>query len=224
MISSDMKLFGQALREAACNVYEKELAECDENASCSKRHRRKMAKIVGIRTEVCMPKSERTRRAAIALLIAATLLLASCTAYVCLEKLRNFIVTILDSSIRVTYDEEEVPAVCALEKYYTLTYVPEGYHLVSEVERSSFVKYRWETDSGQYLVFVQRILDSTSFRIDSEQGATEIFEIGGYRVYYRELEKKGYIWTDGSCAMSLNVSEKLTEEELTRIIEGVSAK
>lgn len=224
MISPDMKLFGQALREAACNVYEKELAECDENASCSKRHRRKMAKIVGIRTEVCMPKSERTRRAAIALLIAATLLLASCTAYVCLEKLRNFIVTILDSSIRVTYDEEEVPAVCTLERYYTLTYVPEGYHLVSEVEQPSGFKCRWENGLGQYLIFGQRTLDSALFYMDCEQGTATVFDIGGYRVYYRELEQKSYIWTDGSCAMSLTVFEELTEEELTRIIEGVSVK
>ena len=224
MTSSDRKLFGQALREATCNVYERDLAACDENASCSKRHRRRMARIVGIRTEISVPTGKRTRRTVIALLIAAALLLASCTAYACFEKLRDFIVTILDCSIRVTYDEEETPAVCTLERYYTLSYVPEGYHLVSETERPSFTKYRWETDSGKYLVFEQRTLDSSSFRVDSEQGVTETFEICGCRIYYRELEKKRYIWTDGSCAMSLNVSEELTEEELTRIIEGISAK
>ena len=224
MTSSDRKLFGQALREATCNVYERDLAACDENASCSKRHRRRMARIVGIRTEISVPTGKRTRRTVIALLIAAALLLASCTAYACFEKLRDFIVTILDCSIRVTYEEEETPAVCTLERYYTLTYVPEGYYFVSEVEQPSGIKCRWETDSGQYLIFGQRTLDSASFRVDSEQGATEIFDLNGYRIYYRELEKKGYIWTDGNYAMSLTVSEELTEEELTRIIEGISVK
>ena len=87
---SNQILFRRAVWEGICQRYDEELAMSEESAACSETHRLKMFRILRLHGEKANGMVLR-KRALIAILIAAALLLAGCTVYAFREVLFSFV-------------------------------------------------------------------------------------------------------------------------------------
>ena len=225
MSSRNMELFKQALIEATCNVYDRELALCEQDIKCSRRHYAKMRKILGVTILPATSRKMQIKRRVLAALVAAAMLLTGCTAYAYHEEIKDFIETVLDDYIRVSYNDGEKPASSAtISEYYTLGYVPEGYELVKCLEQSYRNREEWENSAGAYIVFVQCNVENALFVMDDEAKDWKLVSIGQHEIYYRFTGIYHYIWNDGEYAYQLTVSTELTDQELISMIEGLKIK
>ena len=222
MYGESEELFGKALAEALSRKYDGELSQCHETAQCSDEHLKEMKAIMRSGGGANKPKRSGKKKWVIALLVAAVLLLAGCSAYVYRDEIRDFIEEIYDKHIKITYDKGEQPSSgVEITENYTLTYLPEGYFSVSEFYSSTGNVCIWQNSEGGYLMFEQYYLDLSSFLIDVESGVTSIIQYDEYSVYYRATEVHSYIWNDGKYALKISASMPLSEEEVIAIIEGI---
>lgn len=220
---SATQLFRQALWEATCNVYEREMAENVQNAKCSRRHYANMRKILDVAVLPAANRKAQIRRRVIAALIAAVLLLTGCATYAYREEIKAFIETMFDDHVEVKYDDAEAPAASTtITEYYTLGYVPEGYELVSEIRRPITSKYIWENSEDEYMVFKQYTISHGLYVMDDDIKNSELITIGRYEIYYRLANANYYIWNDGIYVYQLILSEQLSEQELLTMIEELA--
>ena len=131
MTSDNRELFKKALIEALYSKYEDEIKESEsESTVCTPAHYNNLRKL-GIKV-----KEQRigriSKKSFVAILVAAALLLVGCTAYVYRDKVRNFIETIYEKYIHVTYNDDENLLGSELSEAYVLTYIPDGYELIEE--------------------------------------------------------------------------------------------
>lgn len=223
--SENMKLFQQALWEATGNVYDRELAECTEDAKCSRRHYAKMRKILGVAVLPATTRAIKIKKRVIAALVAAVLLLTGCTVYAYREKIREFIETVFEDYVRVTYHNgEEDPVEATVSEYYTLGYVPEGYELTQNYERPVKIIRKWSNSEGQYIIFEQCHVDSGLFGFDNELEGWEVMQIGNHNVHHCVSNAYYYFWNDGVYAYRLKTSELWGEQVLRDMIENLRIK
>lgn len=225
MASGEMLLFQKALWEASANVYERELAECEQDAKCSRRHYAKMRKIIGVAVLPATSRKMQIKRRIIAALIAAVLLLTGCTTYAYRGEIREFIETVFEDYIRVTYHDGEDPANKAtLGVYYTLSYVPDGYELTKTFEGFSQTKYMWSNSDGEYIILEQCHVDSALFGMDNEAEDWKVVQIGNHKMQHCVSDVYYYLWNDGVYAYRLTMSVLWEEQELLRIIDNLQVK
>ena len=223
--SENMKLFQQALWEATGNVYDRELAECTEDAKCSRRHYAKMRKIIGVTVLPATTRATRIKRRVIAALVAAVLLLTGCTVYAYREEIRTLMETIFDNHVEVKYNEgEELPTEATISEYYTLGYVPEGYELTKTFERPSQTRYRWSGQDGAYIMLEQCHVNSGLFVMDNKLEDWEVVQIGNHKVHHRVSDAYYYLWNDGVYAYRLTTSAQWEEQGLRDMIENLRIK
>lgn len=222
-MTADKELFKKAIIEALSEKYDQTLAICQENARCSKQHYIRMSEITGIALSGLISKRKSIKKALVALLIAAALLLAGCTAYVYRNDIRGFAEKFFDTYIKVSYSDEQMENDNCIDEYYTLSYVPEGYQLVSEMKNDLRAKYIWETTTGKRLMFEQMLIDGTVIIFDSEEGETQIITCGDITIYCRNYNGQyHYTWNDGKYIMLLYINEQLTEDQLNSILDGLT--
>ena len=225
MASDEMRLFQQALWEATANVYERELAEWPEDVKCSRRHYAKMRKILGVTILPATSRKMKIKRRVVAALIAAVLLLTGCTTYAYREEIREFIETIFDDYVRVSYRDTEEPInTTAITEYYTLGYVPEGYELTKTYEKPMQSKYDWTNCDSAYITLEQCRVDSALFGMDSEVENWDVVQIGNRKVYFRAPNVYCYMWNDGVYAYLITTSQEWNEQEISRMIESLKVK
>ena len=225
MTSNEMKLFQQALWEATYNVYERELTLCDASVKCSQRHYVKMKKILSVAVLPATNPVAKIKRRIVAALIAAVLLLTGCTVYAYREGIKEFIETVFEDYIRVTYHDGEDPAAMeTIEEYYTLGYVPEGYEFIKILEQPTQIKSEWENPEGRYIIFTQCTLETALFIMDTETENWNLLQLGKHELYYRSTGVDYYIWNDGKYAYQLIVSSPLSEQDLLSLIENIKMK
>ena len=206
-------------------MYDRELAAYTEDAKCSRRHYAKMRKILGVAVLPATNRKMMIRRRVVAALIAAVLLLTGCTAYAYRAEIREFIETVFEDYIRVTYhDGQDTTSLDTISVYYTLGYVPEGYELVNETEKSSKIKYKWADSNGNYILFEQCHVDSTLFGMDNKTEDWEVVQIGSQDMYHRFLGAHCYLWNDGIYAYQITSSVQWDEQELSLMIENIQVK
>ena len=195
MTQSEKKLFAQAVAEGLVEKYDAQIATIDENVVCSTRHTKRMKQILAGQT----PTHNRISKKTIgAILLAAALLLTGCTAHVFRNEIRDFFVKAYDSFVKVTFDPEQQGGKGSIEVAYHLSYVMEGYELVSEEAASTDIIYEYKNLAGNMLTFGQYLLDGTNVILDSEHGYAEMREVKDYRVYYKfDGLQHIYIWNDG---------------------------
>ena len=222
MIADNLELFKNALIEALYSKYEDEIRESSgESAICSRAHYNKLRSL-GIKV-----KDQRvgriSKKSFVAILVAAALLLVGCTAYVYRDKIFDFIETVYEEYILVTYDSSKSnDSDKIIEEPYILGYIPEGYELISESKTPIRIYYKWQDDSGNEITFRQKTLDGTNFKLDAEQGDTEILYCGNFTIYFRKIEESyHYIWNDGEYALTLTSYVELSHEEISKIIDGI---
>ena len=221
-MTAEKQLFKSAILEALSQKYEQELAECREDAKCSKEHYLRISEITGLPLARVMGKQRSLRRTFVAVLIAAALLLAGCTAYVYRNTIKEFFEEVYDTHIKLSYSGEQTDNELYIKEFYSLSYVPEGYQLVREVKNEVCVRYIWESKSGDTLVFQQSLINESDFFLDSDTEDMQCIEYNGVFVYLRSVDNLWiYLWNDGKYGMYIDSDQKLSDDELEKIIDGI---
>ena len=218
MDKSNLELFKQALNEAISNKFDKMADECTEEIVYSERHKLAMRTIVYGKADTKRVWSPKMRRI-IAILIAVALLLTSCGII-----FRNEIREIFEEFfVKLTYDGDNESTELINEVYH-LSYVPEGYIIEKEQIEPTYVKYKF-SNKETFFYFEQRAITSSDFYIDIEQGYSQINEIENYEIYYRTANDfHWFVWNNEKYQIQLISSTQLSNDEIIRIIEGITIK
>ena len=169
-----------------------------------------------------MGKRRSIKRTFVAILIAAALLLAGCTAYVYRNAIKDFFEEVYDTHIKVSYSREQTDNELYIKEFYSLSYVPEGYQLVREVKNGVCVQYIWESQTGNTLVFEQKLIKESGYFIDSDVENMLCTEYNGISVYLRSNNNVWlYLWNDGKYGMYFYSEQKFSDDELGKIIDGI---
>ena len=213
-------LFRQAVTEAFIRKFDRELADCPFSADCSEAHVSRMEAIMD--AGIGAARRKKRKSWVVALLVAAALLLTACTVYAYRGEIREFIETVYEKHIRVTYyDVDQEPSSDTITEFYTLGYVPEGYVLESEHYLAGMSKVKWVNEQGQYIILEQHILDGANFNIDSENTQVRTIICGKFDVYCLTTDVHCYTWNDGTYAYQISSTEYLLYDELSNIILGL---
>lgn len=216
---TNQELFKQALVEGVNRRIDREIADCNEEITYSRRHIKNMARIVKGK-ELKKPLN----RKMIAILVAAAILLLAGCAIIYRNEIREFITDIREYFVKIKFEEGENNSQ-SIEEIYELTYVPEGYVLDAQVINRMMVQYKFVNQEGASIKFIQRSLDASSFSIDIEHGDYDVINIGEYEIYYQQLnDSYYYIWNDGKYAIQLNSTDELFEQTLKLIINGINTR
>ena len=216
--TTNQELFKQALVEGVNRRLDREIAAYDEDITYSRRHIKNMARIVNGKT----PRKPLSTKM-IAILVAAAILLASCT-IIYRNEIREFFTDLSEYFVKIKFEDGENFSQ-NIEDIYELTYVPKGYTLEKQEINRMMVQYIFTDPDENYIRFIQQSLDSSSFSVDIEHGDYNIINIGEYEIYYRQTDGINYyLWNDGKYAMQLYVSNELSEKTLLLIINGINTK
>ena len=212
----------QAILDGMSQKYEEEMALNEETADCSKQHYVKMRHILNLHgTNVINMKFN--KRALIAILIAAALLLTGCAVYIYREVIADFIVEFYEDHIKIFHEEQGNDQ--QIEQIYVLYYVPEGYELKREISNPGMVHYMWENTAGETIIFWQFILSDSEFLLNVEQCSALMLEHNQLEIYCRYFDQSYYyIWNDGTYAFSLKASAELNKSEIIQIIDNLEVK
>lgn len=214
MTESDKELFKRALTEGISNRIDRQIAECTEPVTPSPAHLAAMRKIIKSSSKAI------TMRRLIAILVAAAMLLTGC-AIVYRNEIRDFIEEIYESFVKVNFSDTDDTGK-RIEDIYELTYIPEGYELEFSLQEPIGVRYTYVNSNGNRIVFLQELLDTTSFYADIENGYTQIVGISLYDVYCKDTKEHFYyMWNDGKYMFRLTIEAQISTAELKSIIEGI---
>ena len=222
MDKTNEELFKQAINEALTNKFQRMADACDEEIVCSRRHRKAMRAIVSGKT----PRKPMTpmNRRVVAVLIAAVLLLLAGCAIIFRDEIRDFITDVREFFVKVTFDEGERES-REIEEIYELTYLPDGYSLKDQRINRMRVEYVFTNADSKRIKFIQQSLDASSFYIDIEHSDNTMISIENYTIYTRKTgDTFYYLWNDGKYAFQINSTDKLSDNQLFSIIDGLIIK
>ena len=220
------EIFSRAIVDGFEEKYREGIAlSAFESDAFSHTHARRMSSILGSRVKYVPDKRTRIKRAALAALIAAALLLAGCAAVVYKEQIGEFFTTVFETHIKGSYSEEKSPNNEAIEEYYVPIYIPEGYMLVNELTLDTYNQYKYFNDNGDVLMFEQAPIDSADFFINNEDGYTSTITIGDRMIYCRVSSGTyTYIWNDENYAFELYSDTEINEDEIIKIIDNITVE
>lgn len=216
MDKSNLELFKQAISEGLSEKIDSVANSCNDEIVYSEKHKLAMRTIVYGEVKHKRSLSPKMKWF-IAILVAATLLLASC-GIIFHNEIREAFENLF---VKVTLGDDESFG-NTVEDIYELTYLPEGYRLKNKETRLLRIEYEYVNENNDVIKFEQRILDGSDYTIDSESGYSKILEIEEYDVYYRYTERyHTYIWNDGKYSFTILSNQKITQEEIVLIINGI---
>ena len=216
--TTNQELFKQALVEGVNRRLDREIAAYDEDITYSRRHIQNMTRIVNGKT----PRKPFSPKM-IAILVAAAILLASC-AIIYRNEIREFFTDLSEYFVKIKFEDGENFSQ-NIEDIYELTYVPDGYTLEKQKTTKSRVEYVFTNENDEYIKFIQRPIDASSFSVDIEHGDFDVINIGEYEIYYRQTDGINYyLWNDGKYAIKLVSTEKLSDDILILMINSIVYK
>lgn len=225
-VSENRIYFVKALNEAISMKMQDEIDGCTENSHTSLRHKIIMKQIAKGKCVEVGDKIHAIRRAIAVAIIAAILACTSCTvAIINRKKIAGFIERNYDKFFSVSADEENIENIetypTEIETVYEFTYMPEGYELKNKTARELVVVWIYENENGDRLKIRQKTVDKSELIMDKENGYSEVFVINEIGVYSREDRINTYILKFDKYILQIQFSEKLSQEELTKIIQGI---
>lgn len=220
------EIFSRAIVDGFEEKYREGIAlSAFESDTFSHTHARRMSSILGSRVKYFPDKRTRIKRAALAALIAAAILLAGCTAVVYREQIGEFFTTVYETHIKGSFVNEENANDQIIEEYYTLTYVPEGYELVEETRSINKARFVWKNDKEKRIIFSQSPINSINYTVDGEHGFTCMLTYSQYTVYCRTIDETYYyIWSNENYALSLYSDTEINEDEIIKIIDNITVE
>ena len=221
-MTADLELFKQALNEGLELRIQSTIDSCTEEIVCSKEHIAACKAIIR-GTYKNRPLWSDAKIKIAAIIAAATMLLAGCTA-IYKDEIKTFIKHIYEEYIEITFGESGSSTPESIEEIYELTYVPEGYALKKSTIDEIIVGYTYISSTGEEIIFGQQPL-SAYYGFDNENGYSSIIVLENYEVFCKKSDLYStYLWSNGKYSLSLTTSEDFTEEELIKIINGIQPK
>ena len=215
----EREMFKKAICEGLIRRYEHDIDNWQESAECSINHQVRMKQIISRKYERQLKLKSSRKKIIIAIIAAALVLLTGCTLYIYRNEIGNFIETIYQDFGNIRH-KDAMDESANIEREYQMTYVPEGYELVSKKSRPTFVLYEWADKEGNYINFTQTLIGQAFFGFDFEDGKSEI--ISRYNIYHRESNGVHfYLWENDIYVISLYSSTDLGENELIKIVDGI---
>ena len=221
-MNNDLELFKQSLSEGLELRIQSSIASCTEEIACSQEHLAACKEILnGTYESLSLWSNAKIKIAAI--IAAATMLLAGCTA-IYKDEIKAFIKDIYEEYIEITFGESGSSTPESIEEIYELTYVPEGYVLKKSTIEEIIVGYTYLSSTGDEIIFGQQPL-SAYHGFDNENGYSSIIVLENYEVFCKKSDLYNtHLWSNGKYSLSLTTSEDFTEEELIKIINGIQPK
>lgn len=225
-VSENRAYFVKALNEAINRKMEEEMADCREDASTSLRHKIIMKKIAKGKCFEETDKVRITKRTILIAIIAAMLALTSCALVIIYrEKIGGFIESIYQDCVHISPDskstEEENQYPKEIERIYEFTYIPEGYEFKKGTTYYFSVVNIYEDADGNELKLKQEIVSSADFKTNSQNSYRKAFDVGDKEVYCRSDILNNYVCQTYDYVFQIHSEEKLSEDELQKIIMGI---
>ena len=219
---SSLELFKQAIEEGLSNKFDSIADSYTEDIVCSEKHKLAMRTIVYGKLENAPEKKQRRLKSKhiIAIIVAAALLLTSC-GIIFRHKIREII---REYYVRLDYGEDGIYGE-PIKDIYTLTYIPEGYSLKMERINKSSVRYKYINENNEFIEFMQAPIHGSSLNIDNDTEYSEMIQVQQYDIYHRLSNGfHFYVYTEEKYVIKLKSSVQLSNEELGKIIEGITIK
>ena len=218
MDKSNLELFKQALSEGVSKKFDSVVNSFPDEIVYSEKHKIAMRTIVYGKTDIKRTLSPKMKRI-IAILVAAALLLTSCGII-----FRNEIREIFDEFfVKLSYDGDD-ESNNLIEEVYYLNYVPEGYILEKEHISATYIQYKFSNQEN-FFYFEQRVIAGSNYYIDIKHGYSQINEIKNYDIYYRLAEDcHWFVFYNEKYSMLLRSNTKLSDDDIVKIIEGITTK
>ena len=224
-MSENRLYFIKALNEAIAMKMQDEMADCNENAKTSIRHKLIMKQIVKGKCREHKHKAGVIRRAVLIAVVAALLALTSCAlAVIYFDEIAGFVEKTYDEFVWLTpkgkgADIEDYPQ--TIEKEFEFTYIPEGYVLSDKTVKKFVVAYIYEDSDKNKIILNQKVVDSTEVKFDKESGYTMVFSTDITEVYSHEDHINVYVCKLNDYILHIHLNSEITEEELCKIIDGI---
>ena len=154
----------------------------------------------------------------IAAIVAISLLLTSCAAYVFREEIAGLWISLFDDHMHVegAGDSE----ITEIETVYLPTYIPAKATLVYEQNEYIFIYRVWKSSTAS-IYYRQNIINADGTNIDSEDADYEVIELGGYTVHKLiKDEVVQLIWRQDDYVMRISTTN-LGYEETLKIFESI---
>ena len=161
------------------------------------------------------------KRLAVAM-IAVAIIVSLLTACTVIKPIRNFFIEIFEEYISLAFESNENSNATAIEKYYKLTFIPEGFECVSEKRNISKLRLKYESQEN-LLIFEQTLYSNGFLKIDHKDAKIENIVINGIEMTsFTKNGQTSLYWEDGTYVFSLSFPEYLTDDEVEKIIKGIT--
>ncbi len=157
----DRYTFGKMCEDALMERCRKRVEAWDEPIICSRRHYKRMSKILG---QNVGPYYKTARRVTAILIAAVLILLSACAAIIYRDKIKGlFVEKHEDRDVVAVQTEEQYPSNRKIEEVYVLSYVPEGFELVEDEILKIRVKYQYKDSVNNIIVYRQLVAYPVGF-------------------------------------------------------------
>ena len=213
-------LFVEALIEALSRKYEAALSSATAASPAEAYHAK-------VRQTILKARSDAFRKRLLtALLAAALLLLASCTAvYYARTELDFFSAEERENHLAILFTEEQkASAPNTIEEHYTMTYIPEDFSVKDKASTLVDVEIFLENENGEMITFHQYAFGGgTAINLDTEHSAWQILNIGERDfVYHKGAYSHSIYWCDGRYLLKLSSNAPIPLEEIEKIANGIT--
>ena len=221
MNKTDVLLIKKALLISALREAEAFERLPDAEFVPSEEHKKRMQVIINGESKAGTGVGINRKRLAVAM-IAAAIIVSLLTACAVIKPIRNFFIEIFEEYISLAFESNENSGATTIEKYYKLTFIPEGFECVSE--RRSISKLRLKYESQENLLIFEQTLYSNGFlKIDHKDAKIENIVINGIEMTsFTKNGQTSLYWEDGTYVFSLSFPECLTDDEVEKIINGIT--
>ena len=208
------------LTNALSSVYEKELAKNNESDIGSRKHYRKMSRILALSLTASGALVNVRRRALIAILVAAALLLFGGCGVVFHEEISEAFRDIFEDHIIIRFEISD-PKEQIIERYHP-SYIPEGFHAHTKDVGDNFYERQYMTDDGLSLRYSQFAPSLDNYSVYFDEASYYDIQYKGKTYFYNKGPVFDSIyWFHDGYIFHLKTNFTLTEEELFRIIDSI---
>ncbi len=215
-----------AFSESICKTVDETIDGCEIeiDGSYTEAHRRRMSRILGFDIENPTRKVIKLRtlmRLLAAAIIAAVIFTACC---VFRREIASFVEYIEETFVWVENDTESENQPSKIEEVYTLSYVPKGFEIIDKNIAEAGTISKWQNSSGDSIKFSQMLYNG-QFYADIEYNFCKVIYHMNIQIYCRKIENAySYVWQNEKYSFKLVSDVELSENELTKIVDGLKTE
>ena len=189
----------------------------------SESYKNKMQEILRDRAECYTYEGIKRKKLAVAT-IAAVIIVSFLTACAVIKPIRNFFIETFDEYFSFTAVHKEDYSESQIENCYTLKYVPDGFILSLDSNKTSKHMICYNKNNEE-LTFYQMLCLNGGFEIDYKNTEINTVIIKDHEMMsFTKNNQKILYWEDGTYFFTLTFPQSLPDEEIEKIIAGITAE